>query len=207
MYVRQLRMISWFSEQESTRIQSKYEGFDHIPSVSRTSAISSKLARRYENTPFPPCVRARVAKNARKLANSTGLSISLDEKQFLDKGSGNLVRIQTSPDINTLKENRDPSEPKKTSLVDLTTDSTSYDINDDPGRRERIEKYKEERRNYLREKYRSESFRSSEKDELFLRLKQKSSKFSKEQTHLENETKLSKDQDHREKGNLFFSKF
>jgi hypothetical protein len=46
---------------------------------------------------------------------------------------------------------------------------------DDPERRERIERYKEERRLFLREKYRSESFRG-ERDEILQRLKQKTGK-------------------------------
>jgi hypothetical protein len=46
---------------------------------------------------------------------------------------------------------------------------------DDPERRERIERYKEERRLFLREKYRSESFRG-ERDEILQRLKQKAGK-------------------------------
>lgn len=45
----------------------------------------------------------------------------------------------------------------------------------DPQRRERIERYKEKRRTYLREKYRSDSFRT-EKDEFLIKLKQKHGK-------------------------------
>ena len=44
----------------------------------------------------------------------------------------------------------------------------------DPRTRLRIERYKEERRSYLREKYKSESFRSDHKDDaVIVRLKQK----------------------------------
>ena len=52
---------------------------------------------------------------------------------------------------------------------------------DDPQRRERIERYKEERRLFLREKYRSESFRG-ERDEILQRLKQKAGKVASSPT-------------------------
>ncbi|KAL0280773.1 UNVERIFIED_CONTAM: hypothetical protein PYX00_001975 [Menopon gallinae] len=45
----------------------------------------------------------------------------------------------------------------------------------DPQRRERIERYKEKRRTYLREKYRSDSFKA-EKDDFLIKLKQKHGK-------------------------------
>ncbi|PSN48778.1 hypothetical protein C0J52_05190 [Blattella germanica] len=170
------------------------------PSLSRKEggfvAETPKLSRRSDPSPhgnsstaLPPCVRARLAKAARnKLANSTALSVSLDEGQFLSSSgqdAGQLVRVQTSPDINdarghggmsadsTLEKNKSTSE-----ITGMTAEKTAAlaaaDL-DDPQRRERIERYKEERRLFLREKYRSESFRG-ERDEILQRLKQKAGK-------------------------------
>jgi hypothetical protein len=134
-------------------------------------------------------VRARLAKAARnKLANSTALSVSLDEGQFLSSSSedpGQLVRVQTSPDINDTREHGDvlvenDCEKNKigSEMSVLPMEKTSFIAPiglDDPQRRERIERYKEERRLFLREKYSSESFRG-ERDEMLQRLKQKAGK-------------------------------
>jgi len=169
------------------------------PDMSRKDSgftlITPKLSQRSDpnphgsSTPLPPCVRARLAKAARnKLANSTALSVSLDEGQFLisnGKDPGQLVRVQTSPDINDSREHGDilvqnAREKKKISseMSVLPLEKTSFipsvDL-DDPQRRERIERYKEERRLILREKYSSESFRG-ERDEMLQRLKQKAGK-------------------------------
>jgi len=157
--------------------------------------VTPKLSQRSDpnphssSTPLPPCVRARLAKAARnKLANSTVLSVSLDEGQFLSSSGedpGQLVRVQTSPDINDSREHGDvllqnAHEKKKIGSemsvlpVEKTSFITPVDL-DDPQRRERIERYKEERRLILREKYSSESFRG-ERDEMLQRLKQKAGK-------------------------------
>lgn len=64
----------------------------------------------------------------------------------------------------------------KENITNLSTSSIPSSIVNESAatqlNRERIEKYKEERRNFLREKYRSESFRA-EKDQILTRLKQK----------------------------------
>ncbi|XP_069691130.1 GTPase-activating protein CdGAPr isoform X3 [Periplaneta americana] len=163
--------------------------------VRKETATTPKPSRRSDPSPhcnstsLPPCVRARLAKAARnKLANSTALSVSLDEGQFLSSSgedSGQLVRVQTSPDINDTRESKEltvESEREKTKSateVGVATLEKSITLAgtglDDPQRRERIERYKEERRLFLREKYRSESFRG-ERDEILQRLKQKAGK-------------------------------
>jgi hypothetical protein len=93
--------------------------------------------------------------------------------------------VRTSPDINDTQEDGDVTakndcEKNKIAFetggvpVEKTISIAATDL-DDPQRRERIERYKEERRLFLREKYRSESFRG-ERDEILQRLKQKAGK-------------------------------
>lgn len=171
----------------SPNMSRKESGFTSVtPKLSRRSDPSS---HGNSSTALPPCVRARLAKAARnKLANSTALSVSLDEGQFLSSSSedpGQLVRVQTSPDINDTGEHgdllgkNDGEKHKSASEMAGVTMEKPISIVaiglDDPQRRERIERYKEERRLFLREKYRSESFRG-ERDEILQRLKQKAGK-------------------------------
>lgn len=157
--------------------------------------ITPKLSQRSDpnprgsSTPLPPCVRARLAKAARnKLANSTALSVSLDEGQFLSSSGedpGQLVRVQTSPDINDTREHGDVLVQNDCEKNKIGSEMSVVPVEktifiapiglDDPQRRERIERYKEERRLFLREKYRSESFRG-ERDDILQRLKQKAGK-------------------------------
>ena len=165
----------------SPNLSRKECGFtSDTPKLSRRSDPSTHNT---SNSALPPCVRARLAKAARnKLANSTALSVSLDEGQFLSSSGqdeGQLVRVQTSPDIN--EENGEMSAENilernvSTSEITEKTKALASADFDDPQRRERIERYKEERRLFLREKYRSESFRG-ERDEILQRLKQKTVK-------------------------------
>ncbi|RXG69535.1 GTPase-activating protein CdGAPr [Armadillidium vulgare] len=88
-------------------------------------------------------------------------------------------------------ENKIESDKVKTlSDNDLFTNiDTGPDIKeeDEAQKRERIEKYKEERRSFLREKYKSESFKG-EKDDMLLRLKQKATSPSRQEE--EEEEKL-----------------
>lgn len=162
-------------------------------------------ARPCHTASLPPCMRVRAAKAARhhgRLAGLTPLSVSLDGERFLASsappsasvgggedgcGGAPLVRVRTSPDIN-LRAGSEPAAPTSRGSAVATIASLSsaehltvlknvqntVDL-DDPERRQRIEKYKEERRMFLREKYRSESFREREREreEVFQRLKQK----------------------------------
>jgi hypothetical protein len=140
-------------------------------------------------TATPLCEQTGLAKAAKsKLANSTALSVSLDEGELLSSSSedpGHLVRVHTSPDINDTQEHEgilmgnDCEKNRSVSELDGVPVEKTISVApiglDDPERRERIERYKEERRLFLREKYRSESFRG-ERDDILQRLKQKAGK-------------------------------
>ncbi|XP_058809437.1 rho GTPase-activating protein 33 [Phymastichus coffea] len=120
---------------------------------------------------LPPCLRARHAR-----ATRAALSRSLDEAKF-NKMTNTpvgeyLARIKQDKSENS-KQQQHASTPNvgdsKSSLqlVGASERSSHQSLNknlgldlDDPRCRERIEKYKEERRTFLRDKYRSESFRA-----------------------------------------------
>lgn len=147
-------------------------------------ASVKELLNRFEGSSgvhksMPPCLRAKAAKG--QLASN--MSASLDEDRF-NEHARELVRVQTSPDVTSQDENKDPTPTEETDSKNSTEVPTKIDLArnlltsvnlDDPERRERIERYKEERRNFLREKYRSESFRG-ERDDIVTRLKQKTTK-------------------------------
>lgn len=98
-----------------------------------------------------------------------------------------LQRYKTSPDFRPKVKDSEDSVVFQDNLTKEAEDankhislvSGSLDLTDKE-KRERIEKYKEERRSFLREKYKSESFRG-EKDELLLRLKQKATSPSRQE--------------------------
>ncbi|XP_031827506.1 GTPase-activating protein CdGAPr isoform X3 [Nomia melanderi] len=129
---------------------------------------------------LPPCLRARHAR-----ASRASLSRSLDEAKFNKmtekaslpvKQSSEDSQHSSTPNVGTgtnVSCNSDKIQLKNLSGLDLG----------DPQCRERIEKYKEERRTFLRDKYRSESFRGilskteDDGDQAFLaRLKQRTSR-------------------------------
>ncbi|XP_063841860.1 GTPase-activating protein CdGAPr-like isoform X4 [Scylla paramamosain] len=88
-------------------------------------------------------------------------------------------RYKSSPEFKTTsKETTGENASEKTTWeieeatsAGLANPMTNLDSSD-PQKRERIEQYKRERRSFLREKYKSESFRG-EKDDMILRLRQK----------------------------------
>ncbi|KAK6645408.1 hypothetical protein RUM43_001685 [Polyplax serrata] len=84
------------------------------------------------------------------------------EKESFDASKVQLGKSKSGSHINE----KSPDSEK----VDILL-SCDFDFSD-PQRRERIEKYKEKRRNYLREKYRSDSFKN-EKDDIVLKIKEK----------------------------------
>ncbi|KAF5304225.1 hypothetical protein FQR65_LT08032 [Abscondita terminalis] len=135
----------------------------------------------YDRGSLPPCLRARQVKNAVKTR-------SLDEAAFAKEfGSLNCVERRKSVDenfgskLNTLPKslNQPKPIPLEGEKLDLhlahSTDNVSLGFPEQKLNRERIEKYKEERRKFLHDKYRSESFKE-DKDVLLTRLKQKSVK-------------------------------
>lgn len=132
---------------------------------------------------LPPCLRARHAR-----ATRAALSRSLDEAKFNRMTSGDIalsVKLSTPDDAQHCStpnvgssSGTCSSAAEKIQLRNLG----GLDLGD-PQCRERIEKYKEERRTFLRDKYRSESFRGvSSKTEddgeqaLLTRLKQRASR-------------------------------
>ena len=131
---------------------------------------------------LPPCLRARHAR-----ATRAALSRSLDEGKFNRMaGEASLPSKQTSEDS---QHNSTPNVGTELSLSSSNSSDKLQSRNlggldlDDPRCRERIEKYKEERRMFLRDKYRSESFRgttSRTEDDgeqaLLARLKQRASR-------------------------------
>lgn len=129
---------------------------------------------------LPPCLRARHAR-----ATRASLSRSLDEAKFnkmTEEASLPVKQVtedaqhSSTPNVGT-GSNATSTSSDKTHLKNLGLDLG------DPQCRERIEKYKEERRTFLRDKYRSESFRgmlSKTEDDgeqaLLARLKQRASR-------------------------------
>ncbi|GLV36917.1 Cd GTPase activating protein-related [Carabus blaptoides fortunei] len=137
-------------------------------------------AHNYDKDNLPPCLRAKNAKNSIKTR-------SLDENAFVTefgRANSSLQRRKSLDDrTSSYINSKLLVEPQKVSssttdvridsqlthkaAIDALTAGTEQKLN-----RERIEKYKEERRNFLREKYRSESFKE-DKEKLLSRLKQK----------------------------------
>lgn len=130
---------------------------------------------------LPPCLRARHAR-----ATRASLSRSLDEAKFNKmteeaslpvKQASDDAQHSSTPNVGT-GSNSSSGNSDKVHLKNLG----GLDLGD-PQCRERIEKYKEERRTFLRDKYRSESFRgmlSKTEDDgeqaLLARLKQRASR-------------------------------
>lgn len=106
-------------------------------------------------------MRARHARTTR-----AALSRSLDEAKF-NKLSQQDVNSGTA-NSHKRQQQQLGSTPDFGKNTDRTVERTTQQLNknlgldlDDPRCRERIEKYKEERRMFLRDKYRSESFRAT----------------------------------------------
>ncbi|XP_011877509.1 PREDICTED: GTPase-activating protein CdGAPr [Vollenhovia emeryi] len=128
---------------------------------------------------LPPCLRARHAR-----ATRAALSRSLDEAKF-NRMTGD-ISLSVKPTSEDAQHCSTPNvgSSSGTSVSDKIQlrNLGGLDLGD-PQCRERIEKYKEERRTFLRDKYRSESFRGvSSKTEddgeqaLLTRLKQRASR-------------------------------
>ncbi|XP_020721518.1 GTPase-activating protein CdGAPr isoform X4 [Bombus terrestris] len=131
---------------------------------------------------LPPCLRARHAR-----ATRASLSRSLDEAKFNKMSEEASLPVKqatedaqhsSTPNVGTGSSNSSSANSDKTHLKNLG----GLDLGD-PQCRERIEKYKEERRTFLRDKYRSESFRgmlSKTEDDgeqaLLARLKQRATR-------------------------------
>lgn len=109
-----------------------------------------------EKESLPPCLKAKLSRQNSKDSSHT-LTTSLDASSFPSDNNPPLTRVKTSPDLNLNQE----SQGQK--MSDAGADSEAI-------RRERIEKYKEERRTFLRKKYRTDSFNNNDdKDEEMIR--------------------------------------
>ncbi|ENN71619.1 hypothetical protein YQE_11718, partial [Dendroctonus ponderosae] len=142
-----------------------------------------QLRRVYEKDGLPPCLRARNLKNQIKTRSldenefekECGLKTSSRRKSF-DENIG----YKTNSLPKTLNQPKSLPKDEDGQMESLHLSHSNEKINllgdkpDDEGeeqkKRERIEKYKEERRRILSERYRSESFRE-DKDVLLSRLK------------------------------------
>lgn len=130
---------------------------------------------------LPPCLRARHAR-----ATRAALSRSLDEAKF-NRMTGD-ISLSVKPTSEDMQHCSTPNVGSSSGTCSSVSEKIQLrnlgglDLGD-PQCRERIEKYKEERRTFLRDKYRSESFRGiSSKTEddgeqaLLTRLKQRASR-------------------------------
>jgi len=130
---------------------------------------------------LPPCLRARHAR-----ATRAALSRSLDEAKF-NRMTGD-ISLSIKPTSEDVQHCSTPNVGSNSGTCSSISEKIQLrnlgglDLGD-PQCRERIEKYKEERRTFLRDKYRSESFRGiSSKTEddgeqaLLTRLKQRASR-------------------------------
>ncbi|CAH1115331.1 unnamed protein product [Psylliodes chrysocephalus] len=139
---------------------------------------SPRLMKFYEKDSLPPCLRARKLKHQLKTR-------SLDEEDFEKEFGSNSIGKQNSFDDRMgYKTNSLPktlNQPKSLPLDDGKVSSlhlahSSENINsslseeEQQKKRERIERYKEERRRILQDRYRSESFKEN-KEVLLTRLR------------------------------------
>lgn len=123
-------------------------------------------------------MRARLSRQNSKDSAPT-LTTSLDGSNF-PCDSPQLPRVKTSPDLNQNQE-----EPVIESKAEENPDTEAV-------RRERIEKYKEERRSFLRKKYRTDSFNNNDDrdDEMIRRLKAKAGSNRTSESSEQNEENL-----------------
>lgn len=127
----------------------------------------------YDRESLPPCLRARNLKHSTKTR-------SLDEEEFQREFSDESLQRRKSFDesagfkVNTLPKQL--NQPKKLPLSDdklgfhLAHSTENINLSQQKLNRERIEKYKEERRKFFNDKYKSESFKE-DKDVILSRLK------------------------------------
>lgn len=148
---------------------------DERESFKENEEVKEKKPKTYDKDGLPPCLRAKNAKNSVKTK-------SLDENAFVTEFArpNQLQRRKSLDDRTSSYINSklliEPQPPPSRSTLDVSQIEQikkECPVTEQKLNRERIEKYKEERRNFLREKYRSESFRE-DKDKIMSRLKQKS---------------------------------
>ncbi|XP_059484271.1 mucin-17 isoform X2 [Neocloeon triangulifer] len=142
-----------------------------------------ELLNRFEeaNKSLPPCLRSKAVKS--QLASA--MSGSLDEKRF-NETAREMTRVNTLPDMSEPRDQPEkmdesvvsgkpplsPTKPTPSAAIDIPKSVANLDL-DDPMRRERIERYKEERRMKLREKYNTQNLALDKDDDIVERLKHK----------------------------------
>lgn len=169
-----MRKTSFQAEIGKEGVRERRMRYEECSRAGKTEEASS-------NQYLPPCLRARHAR-----ATRAALSRSLDEAKFnrMTDESSRIAQVFDRPDY---QHNSTPNVGGNLSMASsqsnekLQLKNLGLDLGD-PRCRERIEKYKEERRIFLRDKYRSESFRgSAARDDngeqaLLARLKQRASR-------------------------------
>nr|CAI5848945.1 unnamed protein product [Callosobruchus analis] len=144
-----------------------------------TNNSSPRFKKFYERDSLPPCLRARNLKNQLK---TRSLDEDEFEKEFNNRGN-NRRRISFDENAPGFKTNSLPkmlNQPKSLPAIDgkieslhlahSTENMGALTEEEEQKKRERIEKYKEERRKILQDKYRSESFKE-DKEVLLTRLR------------------------------------
>lgn len=164
-------LMNKFEQTTKTNSTAKKEN-ETPPKVVEENKVVYKT---YDKDSLPPCLRAKKLKHSVKTR-------SLDEEEFKREfGIHSLQRRKSLDEGIAFKGNTLPktlNQPKKLPVSDdkldlhLTHSSENVNLNSSEQKlnRERIEKYKEERRKFLHDKYRSESFKE-DKDVLLSRLK------------------------------------
>ncbi|VEN59449.1 unnamed protein product [Callosobruchus maculatus] len=145
-----------------------------------TNNSSPRFKKFYERDSLPPCLRARNLKNQLK---TRSLDEDEFEKEFNNRGANNRRRISFDENAPGFKTNSLPkmlNQPKSLPAIDGKLESLHLAHStenmgvlteeEEQKKRERIEKYKEERRKILQDKYRSESFKE-DKEVLLTRLR------------------------------------
>ncbi|XP_018333981.1 GTPase-activating protein CdGAPr isoform X2 [Agrilus planipennis] len=137
-----------------------------------SSSLGEERRVYYDRSCLPPCLRAKHLRNSAKTR-------SLDEDEFSREfGDQSLTRRKSldeslSYKVNDLPKTLNPPKPVPLEIdLDIHCSHSLLPLTDQKLNRERIEKYKEERRKFLHEKYRSESFKEN-KEVLLSRMKQK----------------------------------
>lgn len=153
---------------------------DDPTNASTTPPSSGKIKKNYDKDGLPPCLRARNLKHQIKtrsldeedFKNEFALGRGMNRRKSMDDGVKNTLMPKM---LNQPKRLPIDSLDKEIDTIHLThsvesVTSGSKNEDEDLKKRERIEKYKEERRKFLQEKYRTESFKE-DKDTILSRLK------------------------------------
>ncbi|KAL0858912.1 hypothetical protein ABMA27_011340, partial [Loxostege sticticalis] len=174
------------TEQKGPFTFEKFKAEIKYPSLERKDEDKIEVRKKDMAVKLPPPVSPKTYKlnknscNARSLDENAFVKEFGSEKSYVDRRKSLEVKDTKKspkflPDLNLNMEENDakiepvtPTTENKISLVQRFNEKRPTDlknlINFDSDKklsRERIEKYKEERRNFLREKYSSQSFRSS----------------------------------------------